>query len=169
MGSNKKTSLSSRHDHYNDDHVVRDGDFHNVISLLSMLARQLELSSQESNDDYQVITQYCMNAENISAESLNLPKKTDAIKALQYYDRNYQRVEHVTKSLQALVKNLTDESWRAIDMDLSVEVDKTNSFFSECQTKEMHQLAAGVCELDYNKDSSEGSLSKSANDDLELF
>ena len=140
----------SKDERHPNDRIVDDKDFTNTIGLLRILARQLELAIQEGNTEYQVITEFCLEAsaaEGVSQEKFE-QHKCLAVQSLQYYDRSSQRITHVSESLKLLANRLLDEEWKALDMDLNAEVKKTDSFYNEVQTKHFSDLAFGNCTLD---------------------
>ena len=140
----------SKDERHSNGHIVDDKDFTNIIGLLRILSRQLELSIQEGNTEYQIITEFCLEAS--AAEGVNAKKfeqhKSLAVQALQYYDRSSQRITHVSETLNLLASRLLEEEWKALDMDLNVEVKKTDSFYNAVQTKHFSDLAFGHCTLD---------------------
>ena len=181
--SNRKISLSKNGDGAaensnqscievnKDDHIVGDEDYANLIGILRILARQLELSLEEGNTDYHTITDFCLFAgKNSKGKSVEFGRrKKEVIKALQYYDRASQRVVHVSESLKLLASNLMGEDWSHINMDLTQELKKTDSFYNEVQTKQLSDLAKGHCEVDSNYIHQNEQRSDRDDDNVEFF
>jgi hypothetical protein len=126
----------------------------------------LELLIEDSLGDYQCITRFCVEAEIEEAACSTSRRKTEVIRALQYYDRSVQRIDHVKNSLQLLATNLRDESWSAIDLDLEAEIGKTNSFLSEVQIGQLYRMA-GTKDVSLKQENN--IESDSASGDVELF
>ncbi len=142
----------------------------NVIGLLRLLSRQLELSMEESFCDVQRIIDFCLNAPESIGEGENEITKHEVISALQYYDRQCQRIANVEECIKRLADNIGHESWLEINIDLAKEIEKTNSFYTQCQVKEMNDLAKGIhCNNPKDSGSESGVKNENPYGDMELF
>lgn len=126
------------------DHLVTNHDYGNIIGMLAILARQLELSMEESKEDFYKIKDFFLAyLSEEASDTAEVRRRKDAFMAMQYFDRKCQRIGHVAESLQMLAKTVNNETWEELDINLPKEVQKTCAFFSELQVEELYALIPG--------------------------
>ena len=154
VGSVDETALQS----------LSTGDYKNIVSLLRMFASQLELTVDESREDYRVVYDYCLSSlgaekdADKGAEKKDGRSNADLLVALQYRDRCSQRIRHVHKRIVELANHLQCENWSEVSRECELELEYTQSFYSQCQLKEITDLANGFCNLERDNENEDQSL-----------
>lgn len=122
-----------------------------VHSLLQLLAEQLEVCMDTSSRDFGTIADHCLSSIAEYSEP-GLSEKETLIKALQFYDRNYQCAEHIVASLRHLARAINEENYENIHIDFTQEVKKIYSLFNFDQAEKICQ------HIHHNDEKSEESL-----------
>lgn len=126
------------------DHLVKNHDYDNILGMLVILGRQLELSMEESREDFYKIKNFFLDYLSEEAcDTEEVARRKEVFMAMQYFDRKCQRISHVSESLGRLADTVNNESWGDLDIDLPKEVHKTCAFFSELQVDELYALIPG--------------------------
>ncbi len=128
-------------------------DLSDLLGLLTILAKQLELSMDDSSADFEKICDLCsLLLQNNDNQDVNIVLNTKKTKhqlviALQFHDRMSQRVSHVSKSLNMIANHLRDIDLHLVNnkdgvlkLDFDNEIKKTLSFFNTSQTAEMCKM-----------------------------
>lgn len=157
-----------------------------LLGLLTILARQLDMSLDESNIDFEKICALSLPLlQNNSANSGSAvfdgeTAKDELVVALQFHDRMSQRISHVSKSLKMIANHLNEINYHLdkvtsgkLKLDLQDEIKKTLSFFNTAQAAQMCEMvsknSAWLLDHEIKETSIDQKSKKIIEQDIEFF
>ncbi|GEM_PF-5195821 len=161
-----------------------------LLGLLTILAKQLDMSLDESNIDFEKICALSSpllqnNAANFGSgvfdgETAGETAKDELVVALQFHDRMSQRISHVSKSLKMIANHLNEIDYHLdkvtsgkLKLDLEDEIKKTLSFFNTAQAAQMCEMvsknSAWLLDHEIQETSGDQKQKKIIEQDIEFF